>query len=75
MAVCDVAPPTSVMNEAKRCSLKAMVSAGDKSWATTIRLSSFDFLAFFNAARPGWPSSSLTTRSTTCTTSNLRSRR
>jgi hypothetical protein len=37
--------------------------------------SSFDFLAFFSAARPGWPSSSLTTRSTTCTTSNLRSRR
>ena len=67
IAVCDVAPPTSVMNDAKWCSLKAMTSAGDRSCATTIRFSSLMPLRGVSAAsgRHGWPAP-LMTRSTTC---------
>jgi len=75
IAVWEVAPPTSVMNEAKRCSLKVMTSAGDRSWATMIWSSSRIPLADFIDWRPGRPISSLITRSTTWRTSARRSRR
>jgi hypothetical protein len=72
MAVWPVGPPTSVMKPATAWSLKPMVSVGERSWATMMVPSPSLRLG---GRWPGWPSSTLTTRSTTCTTSALRSRR
>jgi len=72
IAVCEVAPPTSVVKAAMRCCLNSIMSAGDRSCATRIRLCS---LPVGSGMLLGWPSSALSTRSTTCTTSRSRSRR
>ncbi len=71
IAVCEVAPPTSVRNAAKRCCLNWITSAGDRSWATRIVCCS----APGGTTAPGLPSRRFRIRSTTCTTSALRSRR
>ena len=73
IAVCEVAPPTSVMKAAKRCSLNETVSAGDRSCATMTQPSSAMSRAFRRETRPGRPRSSLMMRSPTCNTSYLRS--
>jgi hypothetical protein len=65
IAVCEVAPPTSVTKEAKFWSLKAITSDGERSCATTISVSP---LLPFGALSVVWsprPTSSRTTRSTT----------
>ena len=71
IAVCDVTPPRSVMNAPKRCCLNWMTSAGERSCATRIVCAS----APGAPTGPGLPIRRFSTRSTTCTTSALRSRR
>src|SRR6185436_8616338 len=63
---------TSVMKLPKRCCLNRITSAGDRSCATRIVSSS---LCAGAGILRGCPVKALSTRSTTCTTSALRSRR
>ena len=72
IAVCEVTPPMSVTNPPKERCLKSSMSAGDRSWATTMSWVSSVKSA---ATVPGRPSSAFSTRSTTCVMSALRSLR
>ncbi len=72
MAVCDVAPPRSVMKLAKGCSRKSSTSAGERSRATRIAASS---RKGFGVMRRWLPASAESTRSATWRTSAARSRR
>ena len=71
MAVWEVTPPKSVTKPAYWCCLNRIMSAGDRSCATTI--SSFSLEGSAGACPV--PSIAFSTRSTTCTMSCLRSRR
>ena len=71
IAVCEVAPPRSVTKPANWCCLNRIMSAGERSCATRMMSSSCAGAA---GACPV-PSSAFSTRSTTCSTSALRSRR
>ena len=72
MAVWEVTPPRSVTKPAYWCCLNSIMSAGDRSCATTI---SFSARAGAAPLRPGCPCITLSRRSTTCTTSAFLSRR
>ena len=72
IAVWEVTPPRSVTKPPNSCCLNRIMSAGDRSCATTISFCSSDVCG---GVGPGWPSSAFSTRSTTCCTSALRSRR
>ena len=72
IAVCEVTPPTSVTKPPKWCFLNRIMSAGERSCATTISFSSSDSAGSTSV----WPPiSAASTRSTACCTSALRSRR
>ena len=72
IAVCEVTPPTSVTKPPKWCFLKRIMSAGERSCATTISFSSSDSAGSASVCPP---ISAFSTRSTACCTSALRSRR
>ncbi len=69
MAVCEVAPPRSVMNAANGCSRKRITSAGERSRATRIEASS---CTGFMAMRRCVPASAPRTLSATWRTSSSR---
>ena len=72
IAVCEVTPPTSVTKPPKWWRLKRIMSAGERSCATTISFCSSDSAG---STRVWPPISAFSTRSTACCTSALRSRR
>src|SRR3954469_4465194 len=71
-AVCEVTPPTSVTKPPKWWRLNRIMSAGERSCATTISFCSSDTAGSAIACPP---ISAFSTRSTACCTSALRSRR
>ena len=76
IAVCEVTPPTSVTKPPYLWRLKRIMSAGERSCATTISFCSSVALASASdllVSAP--PIIAFSTRSTACCTSALRSRR